>query len=591
MDPVVSKNAPPKPSKEVKPGNFKITLVEARNLGGKKGKDEWLSPFCQIGPFDDEGNVIASKAIKTDVIRKTQRPTWNVTYNFAITAQFKGLVLECWDDVPGKKPRFLGRVEFPPQILLDGRELTTWFSFAKREGKQYAKEVIKGEVYLSLLYMSNDLRKELDPEGWAAEQAAAAAAAAANASEGSGSRLGSSQSVKSKRPEQLDELLTDVRASKVEAILSLIAFIVQASYLNASEENLDHEYAKVAVEKGAIDAVIQGLRGNDMSDFKWHSFSFLGKLSELDTETLDLMELKGVGKEVLKIVLSGLPVNDDTMFTKAISVFSLAKHAGIKKGWVEGGILKQMVEILKKDGKREVVFAGSCKAVNSVLAESEHTTPSKKDISQNLIENGIIEEVMNNITPFTDSEVAIEQALPLLDTLVEFTPKCGAIGNAGIDLFVSLMQKHRFPIQVHCASVLAKMAEEDEYAKHLVEGGGVSVIVKLLGTESFLRSYEQKSREVCIKCLNRLATISNGTAQIRDAGIAKVLQPSIQPYGDKFIIQIQSILLIKSLAKDEVCRQQLVQAGVSQLLASAAAKHTVTRLQKLVQELKDLYHW
>jgi len=39
----------------------------------------------------------------------------------------------------------------------------------------------------------------------------------------------------------------------------------------------------VAVEKGAIDAVLQGLRGSDASDYKWHAFSFLGKLSELDT--------------------------------------------------------------------------------------------------------------------------------------------------------------------------------------------------------------------------------------------------------------------------------------------------------------------
>jgi len=142
-----------------------------------------------------------------------------------------------------------------------------------------------------------------------------------------------------------------------------------------------------------------------------------------------------------------------------------------------------MVDILTKEGKREVLFAGICKALNAVLAEAEHTTPSKKDISQSLIENGTIEKVMNNITPFVDSEPAIEQALPLLDTLVEFTrmvsflsltilratrinytqtiAKCGAIGCSGIDLFVLLMQKHRFPIQVHCASVLAKMAEED----------------------------------------------------------------------------------------------------------------------------------
>jgi hypothetical protein len=42
-----------------------------------------------------------------------------------------------------------------------------------------------------------------------------------------------------------------------------------------------------------------------------------------------------------------------------------------------------------------------------------------------------------------------------------------------------------------------------------------------------------------------------GVAAIRDAGIAKVLQPAISAYGDKFIIQIQAILLAKSLLKDE----------------------------------------
>jgi len=41
------------------------------------------------------------------------------------------------------------------------------------------------------------------------------------------------------------------------------------------------------------------------------------------------MELKGAGKEVLKVIMNGLPVNDETLFTTALSAFSLAKHAGL----------------------------------------------------------------------------------------------------------------------------------------------------------------------------------------------------------------------------------------------------------------------
>jgi len=50
-------------------------------------------------------------------------------------------------------------------------------------------------------------------------------------------------------------------------------------------------------------------------------------------------------------------------------------------------------------------------------------------------------------------------------------------------------------------------------------------------------------------------------------------------------------LLIKAVAKDEEMRQMLKDVGVGSLLTAAANKHSVTRLHKIVKELKETYNW
>jgi len=73
---------------------------------------------------------------------------------------------------------------------------------------------------------------------------------------------------------------------------------------------------------------------------------------------------------------------------------------------------------------------------------------------------------------------------------------------------------------------------------------------------------------------------------MRDAAVVKHLDAAMRTYAT-MIVQLQGVLLIKALAKDEMCRQQLVQIGIGQLLTSAASKHpTLTRLHKMVDDLK-----
>jgi hypothetical protein len=72
----------------------------------------------------------------------------------------------------------------------------------------------------------------------------------------------------------------------------------------------------------------------------------------------------------------------------------------------------------------------------------------------------------------------------------------------------------------------------------------------MLGTEFFLRNYEQRSRELSLKCLNRCATTDANITMIRDAGIVKPLDAAMRAYAT-MIIQLQGVLLIKALSKDE----------------------------------------
>jgi len=58
------------------------TVTEGRNLSmrGKEAPDAQ----CIVGPVDDAGNIIVSKAVKTDVVRNSARPVWSAVFNLSV---------------------------------------------------------------------------------------------------------------------------------------------------------------------------------------------------------------------------------------------------------------------------------------------------------------------------------------------------------------------------------------------------------------------------------------------------------------------------------------------------------------------------
>jgi len=189
---------------------------------------------------------------------------------------------------------------------------------------------------------------------------------------------------------------------------------------------------------------------------------------------------------------------------------------------------------------------------------------------------------------FINNEEVLEQWFPLIDSCLDSATKLDTVGVDGIAKIIAVMQKHRFVIQVTGASILSKLCENDDLAKAIIKSNGVPLIIKILGTESNLQRYEQKSREVCIKCLNKISSFPEGIDAIRPCGLPKILDAGMRGYGTAFIIQIQGILLIKALVKDDGMKAQLKENGLVQsLIQFSASKHTVTRLQNIVKELKE----
>jgi len=261
----------------------------------------------------------------------------------------------------------------------------------------------------------------------------------------------------------------------------------------------------------------------------------------------------------------------------------------VKKLAVESNVIPKVFEILKNNHSSPEIAAYCCKCLNQLLAESENTVPSKKELAGIILEAGGISRALAICATFSDKEEVIEQWFPLIDSCLEVATKLDSLGTLGIDQLLTIIPHHRFVIQVSGASILSRLAESDDYAKHLTLNGGVPVLVKILSTESNLNKYEQKSREVCIKCLNRCAAYPEGIEQMKACSLPKALDSGMRGYGTFFIIQIQGILLIKALAKDEGARKMLVDINVCSLLNFAASKHTVTRLQNLVKEMKENY--
>jgi hypothetical protein len=176
----------------------------------------------------------------------------------ATKEDFKGLLLECWDE--GKKRRFLGQVDFPPQILIDGRDITTWFSLGKKPTDKSKQADVKGDIYLSMLFTEGGVLEEAPP----AED-------------------------KKKKPDMkntgaIDTILSDLKSSPLEGLKALAAYITTTSiYSEGDTEILDPEFASNALSKNVVDAVLQVVNTNDHPDTIAYCCFVFGKLAELDS--------------------------------------------------------------------------------------------------------------------------------------------------------------------------------------------------------------------------------------------------------------------------------------------------------------------
>eukprot|EP01103_Thecamoeba_quadrilineata_P020180 TRINITY_DN852_c0_g1_i4.p1 TRINITY_DN852_c0_g1~~TRINITY_DN852_c0_g1_i4.p1 ORF type:complete len:450 (+),score=93.12 TRINITY_DN852_c0_g1_i4:559-1908(+) len=446
------------------------------------------------------------------------------------------------------------------------------------------------------------MRQQIDPEGWAAEQAAKAQAQAQAQAQGgpgpgpvggAGAGAPPTNAIKKaeKRLEQIDELLCSVRVAKKEAAQGLYNYIlVSTSY--SETQSLDAGFLKNSIEKGAIDAVAEGLSSatEDQTEFKCFINAYLGRLGEYDQETLNMLLDKGVVKLSLEVVVSLKKCPPPDQLRCAFTIFNIAHQPEVKLLCMNLNVITSIFNLLKDGSGSPEISACCCKALNQILyGATETTVPSKKEVAKAVIDSGGLTEALAVCTAFSDNEDVIEQWFPLIDSCIEAAPNVDSVGTGNIPQFLTVIEKHRFVIQVTGASILARLAENDELARHIVEAGGTQLLIKILGTESNLSKYEQKSREACLKCLNRCALFPQGLDQMRQLHLPKVVDAAMRGYGPQFIIQIQGILLIKAMAKDEGLRQQLLDVNVCSLLNYSAAKHTVTRLQKVVKELKETY--
>jgi len=287
-------------------------------------------------------------------------------------------------------------------------------------------------------------------------------------------------------------------------------------------------------------------------------------------------------------VIKSIDGTNVEILKNSMMLFNLATNLEIKKMCIEMGLIPKLFDLIKNHASNPDVATYCSKPLVQILSEATDTTnPKKSELINCVVEGGGLPVAMSICGTFLNNEEVLEQWFPLIDSCLDTATKVDSVGVDGISKIIAVTQKHRFVIQVTGASILSKLCENDDMAKALVKSGGVPLIVKILGTESNLQRYEQKSREVCIKCLNKIASFPEGIEAIRPCGLPKILDAGMRGYGTAFIIQVQGLLLIKALIKDDGMKQQLKDMGVGSLIAFSASKHTVTRLQNLVKELKE----
>eukprot|EP01102_Stenamoeba_stenopodia_P009317 TRINITY_DN274_c0_g1_i1.p1 TRINITY_DN274_c0_g1~~TRINITY_DN274_c0_g1_i1.p1 ORF type:complete len:791 (+),score=211.97 TRINITY_DN274_c0_g1_i1:213-2585(+) len=545
------------PLKAPKIGKLRLIVTEGRNLSmrGKEAPDAQ----CVVGPVDDAGNIIVAKAVKTEIVRNSARPVWSSVFNFATKEDFKGLLLECWDE--GKKRRFLGQVDFPPQILIDGREIVTWFSLGKKPSDKSKQADVKGDIYLSILFSEGAVVEEPPEEKKPAKK------------------------TDLKRAEQADAVLSDVKGGGVDALKALTNYVTTTSvYGEKDAQIIDPEFAQAVVKKNGIDALLDALKSTENGEALALICFIFSILSEVDSETGLLLASRNVAASCLQKLKTVKPISD---YSKALAIFNISGNVESRQQFLDGEAPAYLLELLKSNLSDGTMVAVTVKALNGLVAEASESI--KKTIAQLVLQNNI-DTFIGILDSFSDNEQVIEPAITFFDHCFEFVTPISAVGTKGIDIILRLMQKYRLTVQVHGASILSRLMEEADYAQHTA-ATGVPIFVKMLGTEFFLRHYEQRSRELSLKCLNRCANSDENIHAMRDAGVIKFLDAAMRTYAT-MIVQLQGVLLIKALSKDEVCRQQLVQIGIGQLLTSAAGKHpTLTRLHKMVDDLKATYGW
>jgi len=114
---------------------LRIDFVEARNLiaADKGGTSD---PYCVARLMNKK-----SKSVKTNVLKKTLNPKWNVSYNLTLESDNDVLEVKCVDHDNFGKDDPLGRVEIPLETLEDDVACDSWYTLTG---------VKTGEVHLIL---------------------------------------------------------------------------------------------------------------------------------------------------------------------------------------------------------------------------------------------------------------------------------------------------------------------------------------------------------------------------------------------------------------------------------------------------------
>lgn len=120
-------------------GRLKTTVVEAKDLIPSDFN------LFQAGSSDPYviirfGTVFKARH-KTKIIFKSLNPRWNETFNFVVNYPESVISIAVYDHDLVSAPDFLGKIDIPLSLFMDGNSHDTWFYLQPEDPLKAAKEV------------------------------------------------------------------------------------------------------------------------------------------------------------------------------------------------------------------------------------------------------------------------------------------------------------------------------------------------------------------------------------------------------------------------------------------------------------------